>query len=174
MQYYGRLLAEEAVAAIEGIEHRGDVVLSMQEREIELSTRRPDADRIEWANSVLANPQAKHAHRWTKIYAQETMHLAKYPATQTTKLQAIRIGDIGIAAAPCEVFAETGLAIKSQSPIKNTFNIELANGYGGYLPTREQHHLGGYETWPARSSMLEVAAEEKIRAELLRLLSELN
>ncbi len=174
MQHYGRLLAEEATSAIEGIEHRGDVALSMQEREIELSVRRPDAERIEWAKNVLANPQAKHPHKWTKIYAQETMHLAKYRPTQTIKLQAIRIGDIGIAAAPCEVFAETGLAIKNQSPIQHTFNIELANGYGGYLPNRHQHQLGGYETWPARSSMLEVAAEEKIRVELLRLLSELR
>ena len=30
-------------------------------------------------------------------------------------LQAMRIGDLGIAAIPCEVFAETGLAIKQQS-----------------------------------------------------------
>jgi hypothetical protein len=66
------------------------------------------------------------------------------------------------------------LAIKKQSPIRHTFNMELANGYSGYLPTREQHRLGGYETWPARSSLLEVAAEEKIRRELLSLLSDVK
>ena len=47
----------------------------------------------------------------------------------------------------------------------------MANGYGGYLPPPEQHELGGYETWPARSSLLEVQAEPKIRAEVLRLLA---
>jgi len=85
-------------------------------------------------------------------------------------LQAIRIGDIAIGAIPCEVFAETGLAIKKQSPARHTFVIELANGYHGYLPTPRQHELGGYETWPARSSRLEVAASDKIQAEMLRLL----
>ena len=33
------------------------------------------------------------------------------------KLQAIRIGELGIAAIPNEVFALTGLKIKAQSPL---------------------------------------------------------
>jgi len=39
---------------------------------------------------------------------------------------------IGIAAAPCEVFAATGLEIKARSPLKPTFLIELANGYNAF------------------------------------------
>ena len=86
----------------------------------------------------------------------------------------MKISMIAVAAIPCEVFAETGLAIKKESPHPFTFTIELANGYGGYLPTREQHQLGGYETWPARSSFLEVEAESRIRKETLRLLGEVR
>jgi len=52
--------------------------------------------------------------------------------------------------------------------------MELANGYSGYLPSEQQHGWGGYETWPARSSHLEVTAESKIRNELLRLLQQLR
>ena len=89
-------------------------------------------------------------------------------------MQAIRIGDIAITANPCETFASTGLQVKQASPFEKTINFELANGYGGYLPPREQHMLGGYETWPARSSFLDVDAEEQIRLELLRLLGELE
>jgi len=173
MQFYGRMLADEAIKSIENTNHRSDITLDMQQREIELTVRRPDSQRIAWAQEVLKNTEATHPFRLTKIYAQEALHLAEYLPTKTIKLQAIRLGDIGIAAAPSEVFAETGLAIKQQSPIEHTFNMELANGYSGYLPTREQHTLGGYETWPARSSLLEVAAEEKIRRELVSLLSEL-
>jgi hypothetical protein len=40
--------------------------------------------------------------------------------------------------------------------------IELANGGDGYIPPPEQHGLGGYNTWPARSAGLEVLAEPKI------------
>jgi hypothetical protein len=71
---------------------------------------------------------------------------------------------------PCETFVETGLAIKQASPLQPTFTIELANGYNGYLPTPEQHALGGYETWRAKSSYLAVDAEPLVRGKQLELL----
>jgi hypothetical protein len=88
------------------------------------------------------------------------------------KLQALRIGDVAIAAIPDEVFAITGLKLKLQSPLPNTFNIELANVAEGYIPPPEQHKLGGYTTWAARTAGLEVEAEPKIVATLLKLLEE--
>ena len=78
------------------------------------------------------------------------------------KLQAIRIGDLGITAIPNEVYAITGLKIKAPQPACPTMNIELANGSEGYIPPPEQHALGGYTTWPARTAGLEVQAEPKI------------
>jgi hypothetical protein len=50
----------------------------------------------------------------------------------------------------------------------------LANGYNGYLPTPEHHRLGGYETWRARSSYLEVGASPRIVEQLLGLLHQLS
>ena len=166
----GRILAKDALPVIGEIEHRDDVTLSVREQDLQLDVRLPDEARLAWAKRVLENPQGPHPHPWTTIYAQEALHLAEYPSTIPVKLQAIRIGDVGMAAVPCEVFSETGLAIKAQSPLRSTFTMELANGYNGYLPTPEQHKLGGYETWPARSSYLEVGAESKIRSTALDLL----
>jgi hypothetical protein len=98
------------------------------------------------------------------------MLIAKYPDTVELQLQVIRIGDLAIAAIPCEVFAEIGLAIKKKSPFQPTCVVSLANGYNGYLPTPEHHALGGYETWRARSSYLGAKSSveiEKVMAELL-------
>src|SRR5207249_4618020 len=53
-----------------------------------------------------------------------------------------------------------------------TMNIELANGSEGYIPPPEQHALGGYTTWPARTAGLEVQAEPKIVAAVLGLLEQ--
>ncbi|MDB6031231.1 MAG: Neutral/alkaline non-lysosomal ceramidase, partial [Verrucomicrobiales bacterium] len=89
-------------------------------------------------------------------------------------LQAVRIGDLAIAAVPCEVFVEIGLNLKRSSPIKPAFTISLANGYNGYLPTAEAHKLGGYETWRARSSYLETDAAAKISKAMLQLLEDLK
>ena len=92
------------------------------------------------------------------------------PAKRELKLQAIRIGDLGIAGIPCEVYGSTGLAIKAASPFSTTMNISLANGGEGYLAPPEQHKLGGYTTWRARTSCLEELAEPKIKAVVVGLL----
>lgn len=174
MQFWGRTLAEAALQQIETLEFEVDPKLTILETELALTIRRPSAERLKWADSVLRNPQQKQPHRWAKVYAQEAKHLNTYPSETNLKLQAVRIGEIAVTACPCEVFAETGLAIKSASPFEKTFNMELANGYAGYLPPREQHELGGYETWPARSSFLEVDAEQKIRERLVDMLQSLK
>jgi hypothetical protein len=75
---------------------------------------------------------------------------------------------------PNEVFAVTGLKLKAQSPIQPLMNIELANGAEGYIPPPEQHYLGGYTTWPARTAGLETDAEPKISNALLGLLEQIS
>ena len=52
--------------------------------------------------------------------------------------------------------------------------IALANGCYGYCPTVEGHQQGGYETWRAKSSFLEVDAAPKIVASALRQLDTLE
>jgi hypothetical protein len=104
-----------------------------------------------------------------EVYAREQIYLHEDPVREL-KLQALRVGDLGITAIPNEVFAITGLKLKAQSPLQPTFNIELANGAEGYIPPPEQHKLGGYTTWPARTAALEVEAEPRIVETLLQLL----
>ena len=98
---------------------------------------------------ILAATQEKVLKKPAEVYARETILLAMYPPKVKLVLQAIRIGELGIAADPCETFVEIGLELKKRSPLRPTCTIELANGYNGYLPTPEQHALGGYETWRA-------------------------
>ena len=85
----------------------------------------------------------------------------------------MRIGELGIAAIPFEVFSEIGLELKARSPLKPSFTIELANGGYGYLPTPEQHKLGGYETWLG-TNKVEVQSSVKIVNALLEMFAELK
>jgi hypothetical protein len=165
-------VAQSAHVAYERIEYHDWVPLSMRETEIELGVRRPNEEELIRAKKLIEEADEGPWQDRRVIYAGETLDLAKYPATVKVKLQAIRIGQLGIVSSPCETFVETGLAIKRASPLVPTLVIELANGYNGYLPTPEQHALGGYETWRAKSSYLAVDAEPKIRATLLQLLEE--
>ncbi len=156
------------------IEHRADVTLAMAETEIELGVRLPTEEDVARAKEVLDRAQGPTLKTLPEIYARETVLMAKYPAKVKVKLQAIRVGEMGIVSSPCETFAEIGLDVKKRSPLKPTCLIELANGYNGYMPTPEQHKLGGYETWRARSSCVEAEAGPKVTAALLELLEKVK
>jgi neutral ceramidase len=168
----GNALAEEVLRVCRQIDYHDRVPLAACQSAIELGVRLPDAKRIEWAKAVLAGTWKGKGLRNSKVYAQQTLELAEFPAAVPVFLQAFRIGELGITTNPCEMYASTALAIRKSAPLHPCFNIELANGYRGYLPPPEQHKLGGYTTWPATSSCLEVDAEPKVRQELLRLLRE--
>jgi len=167
----GEDTAQAAFKAYRTIRYYDWVPIVMEEALLELGVRKPSPAETAEAKAYLAEhvPDGKPKST-TDVYARETVILSEWPERRQIKLQAIRIGELGIAAMPNEVFGSTGLAIKAQSPLKPTFSIELANGYAGYLPPPEQHALGGYTTWRARSSCLEEQAEPKIRAKVFELL----
>ena len=108
-----------------------------------------------------------------QIYDERSLRMNEYPPTLDFPVQALRIGDVGIAGIPNEVLCQTGLEIKNRSPFKPSFTMEIANGYYGYLPTPEQHKLGGYETWLG-TNRLEPEASTKYVNALLQMWSELQ
>ena len=161
------LLATEVARVTRAIEYRAWVPLAMREAKVRLGRRATPKDEVARAKFILSKTKGPVLQGVEEIYARETVLLNEYPPFVETIVQALRIGDLGIAASPCETFVETGLAIKAESPLKPTFTIELANDYCGYLPTAEHHQLGGYETWRARSSFLDVEAEARVRTKIL-------
>jgi len=171
---YTAQVAQIAYRAYQKIRYRDRAPLAMAERKLTLARRTPDEKRLAWARQVIA--KMKDRSRPTNIpevYAWEQLALRDEPKREMI-VQAVRIGELGIAVMPTEVFGITGLKIKAQSPLEPTFNLELANGAEGYIPPPEQHKLGGYTTWPARSAGLEVQAEPKILQTVLELLEQVS
>jgi len=170
-QTYARELAPIAFGAYQKIEYRDWAPVRMAEATLRLDRRIPNRERLGWARKILAGMGDRLPRNQEEVYAREQVLLDREPVREL-KLQALRIGELGIAAIPCEVFAITGLKIKARSPLRPTFNIELANGAEGYIPPPEQHHLGGYTTWPARTAALETGAEPKIVDTVMSLLEQ--
>lgn len=131
--------------------HEADVRLGMVQREVTLKYRKPSSQDVAEAKAVLAikNKDAiAQLPRLAQNYARSTVSAAERPEeTVTVQIQALRIGDLAVCAIPFEVFVEIGLDLKKRSPFPQTMVVGLANGRHGYLPTLEQHSLGGYETW---------------------------
>jgi len=168
---YTNGLAELADEAYGSISYHDWVPLAMAETTLTLRRRVPDKERLSWARQIVQKVGDRLPQTLPEIYAFEQIYLHEKPKVEL-KLQAVRIGDLGITAIPNEVYGITGLKLKAQSPLQPTFNIELANGAQGYIPPPEQHVLGGYTTWPARTAGLEVQAEPRIVEALLKLLEQ--
>ena len=67
------------------------------------------------------------------------------------QVQVFRLGsDTAIVGLPGEIFSELGLAIKKQSPLRNTIVVELANDSIGYVPTTKAFREGSYEVVNSR------------------------
>lgn len=172
-QQYARELGDLALRALRGLKHRTNVELAMAESRITLGRRLPSAERLQWADSINQKREQRRPRDLPEVYAEQAVWLRDNPSTELV-LQAVRIGDVGLAAIPNEVFAITGLKLKQQSPLALQINLELANGAEGYIPPPEQHDLGGYTTWPARTAGLETQAEPKIVEAVLQLLERVS
>ena len=157
--------------------HRSDARLGMRERDVELQYRRPTAEQVAAAKEVLAvTDQAaiKRLPRLARHYARNVIRAAEREEdTLTVKLQALRIGDLAVCAIPFETFAEIGLDLKARSPFPLAMVISIANGKHGYLPTPEQHRLGGYETWLG-TNVVQEDASVILTNNLLEMLAELK
>jgi len=161
IQEFADGLLDIAMKAYAGIQYRDDADIAMSEQRMTLNYRVADKQRLEWAQRIITAMGDRLVKTPTEVYAREQLILAERQQTEIV-VQALRVGDIGIATMPNETYAITGLKIKAASPLPHTIVIELANGGDGYIPPPEMHAWGGYNTWAARSAGLEVMAEPKI------------
>lgn len=176
MRYVANDVAEKVFDIYGGLKFQNWVPLGAAQSELTLEVRRASPELLANMEKVRKRPDqdAPLFHPLEKIYAERIqIHEKEWPDQIGIVLQTFKIGDLGIAAIPFEVFAETGLEIKDRSPFDNTFTIELANGSYGYLPTPEQHEVGGYETW-LTTNKVQKDASRKIVAELMSLFAQLN
>lgn len=174
MNQVAELVAGRAKQAHDQIRFHTWVPLGSVRREITLRFRKPDGQMREYLAKVIAKSDVapKH-HRYERNYADRVQRLWDGPDEVQIPLQAMRIGELAVAAIPFEVFVEVGLAIKDRTPFADAFTIELANDSHGYLPTPAQHALGGYETWMGTNKVQLDASEHIIRT-VLELMSDLK
>lgn len=166
------MVADAVMKAHAPVQYQDWVPLRAVARDLTLKTRKPTTELVERAKRILAGEQ-KPTVKNEEAYARRIVALNESPNEVSVPLQALRIGDLGIAAIPFEVFTQTGLDIKARSPFKPTFTTSLANGSYGYLPTPEQHKLGGYETWLG-TNRVEEQASVKITDALMGMFGELK
>ena len=170
MRFVADDLAAKVQAALANVKYSGQLTLGARYRELMIATRRPSPEQLTWAKEMLAKPGKPDMPR---VYAERFEALAQGAASVPTPIHVLRIGDVCIGSLPNEIFCEIGLEFRKRSPVKPAFLVELAHGYFDYLPTPEQHELGGYETWLA-TNRLEPKASEKLLGALLEMAADVR
>ncbi|MBI3882442.1 MAG: hypothetical protein HY301_20580 [Verrucomicrobia bacterium] len=156
-------VAQEVARVAKSLAYHDWVPLGVAQKEITLGLRLPTAAEVEKAREVMGRSKMfPRMATMEEVYARETVLLNDFPAQVSAPLQLVKIGEVRLAAFPAETFVEVGLELKRKHPA--SFGVSLANAYHGYMPTPAQHRLGGYETFRARSSCLEVDASTKMLA----------
>ncbi len=83
-----------------------------------------------------------------------------------TEIHIIRLGSIAIATVPCELFLDFGNQLRARSNSEQTFIIQLANGYDGYLPTEKAEKNGHYSAFLASGIIGHQGGEQWVRETL--------
>lgn len=176
--FIGEDIAEQVFQRINGITWDSDPVLRAGYQELVLKLRKPSDDELEAAKRLVMESDYENFTMndagLQRLYAREQVLLDALPDELEFPLQAIKIGQGIIGGMGAEIFAETGLWLKENAPVKTYFSVGLANGNAGYVPPQHEHGRGGYETWRSRTSKLETRAEYLIKTALLKLIKDVN
>ncbi len=172
-------LAEKLATTLKDLKWDHEPVISAGYEELHLKVRKPSLQEFKEAAQIVKESDYETIKIvdndvLRRIYAREQVLLYEGEEIEVLPLQAIKIGNIIIGALAGEFFAETGLWLKQNSPVKNYFSIGLANGVVGYVPPAHEIERGGYETWRCRTSKLEKDSEAIVREKLLSIINEVS
>ncbi len=175
MNRVGNAVAAEVYRAYQSVQYQDWVKLDARYEEIALEPRRPTPEMVAYARQLLEKPRAPGEKPWHTnelTYARSVVRAVNATSLRVP-IQALRVGDLGIAATPIETLVEIGLELKARTPMPKTFTISIANGAYGYMPTVEQHKLGGYESWLG-TNRVELEAAPKMVTRLLSMMTEMQ
>ena len=174
MRFVAEDVANKVNTALARVTWQTNAPLAARYRELDIAWRKVEPELLAWAKETEAKttgPIGKAT--MASVYAGRIQRLAQASPQTKAPVQVLRLGDICIGTTSSETFAETGLEFKKRSPFAQSFLVELANGYYGYMPTPRHFALGGYETWPG-TNYLEPQASVKMLDALLEMAAELR
>jgi hypothetical protein len=140
----GRLLGDAALAALKKGEPLPVDRLEAKRTMVRCKLRKPLAEEVAESERRLAS--GKNTMEFNGLFAPAVVILARTRDREhRAEIAALRLGSLGLAAMPGEIFVELGREVEAASPFKPTRTINLTNGSMGYIPTREGYKQGGYE-----------------------------
>jgi hypothetical protein len=167
----GRVVAGAALQAFARLELIAGATVAANATRVRANIRASTPAQCRAARALLAQ-KAITAEDVETIYANELLQveaLRRNWPWRRLEIMGVRIADAWFWGVPAEFFQAFALEVRAASPFTLTCCVELANGYNGYVCTREAFAGGGYEVRTARSSLLEPDTGQRIVAAASRL-----
>ncbi len=143
---------------------------SLEEGEREVAERQKQLEKVK------AEGASEGALWWAESRLQRAERMLRSARGEETlppipaELCALRLGEVALVTAPGEIFTETGMEVKQQSPLPQTCFVGYSNGSIGYVPVPSAYPEGGYEV--AFACRVDPEAAGMITATSLELLKE--
>ena len=156
---HGRALAQYAIDAADTYTEASFGAIRTLERTVECEINHTTDHLAEKAAEVydyffkvndaaLANEYAIQRGFLRVYHAGAIMRRKKLPASDEIPLNVLCVGDLAFVVAPYEMFCESGMEIKENSPFGMTFVLTLGNRASmGYMPTRPCFEYNSYEAY---------------------------
>ena len=177
-QEYGRKMAEIAANALSGLTPIEGTGIKATQVKYTYAMNHDNEDKIMQARQVAAMGNSEEANIQAQkngigTYQEAINILARIdrPAEDTVELNAFYVAGMAFITAPFELFSDTGIHIKENSPFAFTVLCANANDWNSYLAPAYAYDYFSYES---SAGHLAKGAAEAIRDEYVKMLNSLK
>jgi len=150
-EHIGRTLGQAVLSATNALKTVSHPSLAVKSRAITTRLQAVTPEQLKDAHSMLDRLGDPNTDFYRKVAAVKILDLEQHGRTWPMEVQVIRLdANSAIVCLPGEIFVELGLAIKRQSPFKNTFVLSICNDRPSYVPTQKAFSEGSYEVSNSR------------------------
>ena len=181
MDIFGQKLAQYPLAILDSLTPVDGAGITLAGSDLAINVRRDSSETLAAAvafEEAIAAGKKKYeavaasGNQIHSIYGAEYVHdRPRKGSSNDITITAIRLGDVAFAVVPYEMFDDSGVYIKENSPFEMTFILGYANGRFGYMPSAACIEHGCYE-WEC--GYYEAGTAEILVEEYLKLLNQLN
>ncbi len=106
----------------------------------------------QWLEEYRRNPETCKSKQWVDAGFAADWYRSNQRRDRSVKhlpitLSAIQLGPVGLVFHPAELYSYYGLAIRRDSPLRDTLVVGYTDGSIGYLPDPEAYRLGEYSAF---------------------------
>ena len=173
-QAYSEAVARYAIEALPDLKKLEGSGVSVSQSQFVYDVNHEDEDKLEEAREVVelaktaenaAGVRAKELGLLSVFHARQIVSRISRPQTDAMELSGVKIGGLAFAAAPYEMFFESGIYIRENSPFEATVICSCANAYYGNFATEKAYDYQSYESYTNyfAKGCAEAAADELVR-----------